>query len=66
MERKVCVMKINVTIDLEDFMDDFSGEKIEKLIADKVKSEVLKKVKKDPRYRLYVEQKANDVINNLI
>lgn len=59
-------MKINVVVDLEDFMDHFGGEKLTDLIADEVKAEVLKVVKRDPRYKAYVNKKASDTIETLV
>lgn len=63
-------MKINVEVDLEEYLDDvFIGSEennLEKIIKDEIKQEVLKVVKKDPRYKAYVNKKANDTVESLI
>ena len=58
-------MKLNVEVDLEDFMDTFGGENLETMISDHVKAEVMKLVKKDPKYKAYINKKASDVLNSL-
>jgi len=58
-------MKINVSLDLEDFMDYFGSEKLDKLIADEMKAEVLKVVKRDARYKAYVNKKATETLEAL-
>jgi 5S rRNA maturation endonuclease (ribonuclease M5) len=58
-------MKIDVSVDLNDFMDDFSGEKLEKLLVEELKEEVLKVVKRDARYKAYVNKKATETLEAL-
>lgn len=58
-------MNINVTLDLNDFTDLFSGESLEKALSDEFKSEIMKIVKKDPRYKAFINKKALEALSNL-
>jgi len=58
-------MKLNVSVDLENFMEIFNGETLEQLLADTVKDEILKIVKRDTRYKVYIQQKANDFLSGI-
>jgi len=59
-------MQIKVEIDLDDLFDLSFGEDINKEITDYVKSEIMKIVKKDARYKAYVNKKANEVLEGLV
>lgn len=58
-------MKVNVTVDLEDFFNDFNESTISQVVAEQVKDEIMKTVKRDPRYKEFVNKKAKDMLNNL-
>lgn len=59
------MMKINVEVDLEDFFQNFNGEKMGEVVADEVKHEIMKIVKRDPKYKSFVNKKARDVLDGL-
>lgn len=45
-------MKLNITIDLEDFMSDWGG--LDEMIQKEIETEVLKRVKKSHEYKASV------------
>ena len=58
-------MKIDVSVDMKDFFEELDGEKLETVIAFHVKEEIMKIVKKDPRYKAFVNKKAEDTLAGL-
>jgi hypothetical protein len=51
-------MKLNIEVDLEKFMDNWSGKCLNELIQDEIKAEVLKGVKKSPEYKKVVRERT--------
>lgn len=58
-------MKINITIDLDDFMGNWSGGGLNDIIQEEMKSEVLKNLKKSPEYKSFIKKKTEEAIRNL-
>lgn len=58
-------MKVKVEVDLNDFYEDFDGEKVEQMLAETLKQEIMKIVKRDQRYKAFVAKKATDVLDGL-
>jgi hypothetical protein len=58
-------MKIDVSVDLDDFFESFNGDNIVAMINDELKEQILKVVKRDPRYKTYINKKAAEMLNSL-
>jgi len=58
-------MKVNIEVDLEDFTDSYIHESLTNYLNEYVKTEVMKLVRKDPKYKAYVNKKATEVLDNL-
>ena len=57
-------MNIDITVNLDDYIDTYE-ESVKALLDDIIKQEVMKLVKKDPRYKAYINKKANEVLEGL-
>lgn len=58
-------MKVDISVDLEDFMDYFNSETFAQYLADEVKGEIMKVVKRDSKYKAFVAKKAQDTLDGL-
>lgn len=58
-------MKLNVGVDLSDFMDYFNSDEVDKMIAEDAKEQIMKIVKKDPKYKAYINKKSVEVLNGI-
>jgi hypothetical protein len=58
-------MKVNIEVDLEDFTDLYVYESLTKELNEYVKAEVMRLVKKDPKYKAFINKKALEVLDNL-
>jgi len=58
-------MKVNIEVDLEDFSDILVHESLTQELNEYVKSEVMRLVKKDPKYKAFINKKALEVLDNL-
>ena len=58
-------MKINVEVDLGAIFEDGWCDELDVCIKDNVKDQVMKVVKKDPRYKAYINKKANTLLEGL-
>lgn len=58
-------MKIKVEVDLEDFYEGFTHETLTAELLEVLKAEVLKLVKRDPRWKSFIKKQADDTLNRL-
>lgn len=56
-------MKINFEVDLNDL--EMYGSSIDEEIVDHLKTEVMKIVKRDAKYKAWIQKKALSVLNGL-
>jgi len=56
-------VKINVEIDMKDFYDEFDD--METVIKNYLRDEIMRIVKKDPRYKAFVNAKAAELLNDI-
>lgn len=59
------MMKIKVELDLQDFLDDLDGEKLSEMLSYHVKEEVMRIVKKDAKYKAFINKQATKMLDNL-
>lgn len=59
-------MKVNVEVDLGDFMDDeFLSRSLSELVMEQVKDEVMKLVKRDPKYKAFINKQATEMLGKI-
>jgi len=58
-------MKIKVEVDIDDFLEKFDDETIDTLLSDELKIEIMKLVKKDVKYKAFVQKQASKVLDGL-
>lgn len=58
-------MKLNITLDLEDFFAKWDYESIEQVVIKEIKEEALKQIKKTPEYKKLVEQIKTEALNKI-
>jgi len=58
-------MKMNVSLDLDDFFEHFNAETLDEEISLELKAEIMKIVKKDVKYKAFVSKQATKVLDNL-
>lgn len=51
-------MKLKIEVDLDEFMDSWSGEFLNESIQAEIKAEVLRGVKKSPEYKKVVRERT--------
>lgn len=56
-------MKINVEIDMKDFYDEFDD--MDTVIKTYLRDEIMRIVKKDPRYKAFVNAKAAELLREI-
>jgi hypothetical protein len=55
-------MKLNITVDLNDFYEGYEAD-LDREIKEQIKGEVVKLIKRDPRYKAYVNKRADEFIS---
>ena len=50
---------------MDDFYDEFNGESVSELLAGEVKRQIMNIVKKDPKYKAFINKKADEMLNSL-
>jgi len=58
-------MKINITVYLDDFYESFDGMALEATIIDYMRDEILKVVKRDPRYKAHINEQAAKLLKHI-
>lgn len=58
-------MKINVEVDLDEFTDENYCASLNELVKNAIKEEILRVVKKDAKYKAYVNKQAHSMLENL-
>lgn len=58
-------MKLNVSVDLEDFFDTWDNNSLKDLIISEIKNDILKGVKRDPRYKAFIANKQVEFLESL-
>lgn len=58
--------KIKVEFELDDLMSCYSGDSVTEVIRGELNTEILKLVKRDPRYKLFIQQQAVDYVDKLV
>jgi hypothetical protein len=58
-------MKVDVSVDLDDLFEYFNGDELAKVISGELKIEIMKIVKRDPRYKAFINKKATETLNSL-
>jgi hypothetical protein len=58
-------MKIKVEVDMSEFYETFNDETIDALISDIIKEEIMKKVKRDEKYKAFVAKQAVKILDGL-
>jgi hypothetical protein len=56
-------MKINVSVDVDDMMEHW--ESIDVAINDYVKEQIMKLVRRDPKYKAFINDQAAQMLENL-
>lgn len=56
-------MKITVEVDFKDFYDEFDD--MDLVIKEYIRDEIMKTVKKDPKYKLFIQQKSREFLDNI-
>ena len=59
------MMNFKVEVNLDEFMDHMGGESLDAVLADIVKEDIFKALKRDPRYKKLVLEKTEQAISNL-
>ena len=57
-------MKINVSIDLGDLMED-NGATVQEWITDIIKYDIQRQLKKSPEYKAWVKLKTDEAIDGI-
>jgi hypothetical protein len=57
-------MKLNIEVDLDDLCSTW-GDGIDEVLHEHIRNEVMKIVKKDPKYKAFINKKASDMLNNI-
>ena len=47
-------LKINITVDLDDFLGGWGSDDLNEMVRDEIKKEVMTQVKKTPEYKKHV------------
>jgi hypothetical protein len=58
-------MKINITVDLDDFTGNWSGAGLNELVQEEIKNEALKAVKKSPEYKALIKKKTQETLEKI-
>ena len=58
-------MKIHVAVDLDEFCESFNGETLDLMVAEELKTQIMKIVKRDPKYKAFINKKADEMLNGL-
>ena len=56
---------MKIEIDMDEFYDSYGGETMDEAIGVELREQVMKIVKKDPKYKAYVNKKAMDVLDGM-
>jgi hypothetical protein len=58
-------MKVNVEIDLNDFIERWGDDTFETVLKDDIKNEVMKAVKSSPEYRELIKKQTDELLAKL-
>ena len=59
------MMNFKVEVNLDEFMEHMGGESLDSVLAEIVKEDIFKALKRDPRYKKLVLEKTEQAIANL-
>jgi len=59
-------MRLEVKVEVDDFMDNWSGDSLDELIHNEIKSEVLKKLKVSEEYKAFINKQLEISLSKLV
>ena len=55
---------MKITLDLSELLESYNVD--EKVIKDYIFEQIVKEVKKDPKYKEHIKSKANEILKDLV
>ena len=59
-------MRISVSVDIDEFMDHWNADDLDKLIADEIKSDIKKNMKASHEYKTFILKQAEKAMEKLL
>ena len=59
-------MRISVSVDIDEFMDHWNADDLDKLIADEIKSDIKESMKASHEYKTFILKQAGKAMEKLL
>ena len=58
-------MKVKVSVDMSEFCEAFNSDTLDVMVADELKAQIMMIVKRDPKYKAFINKKADEMLGGL-